>query len=315
MSEQLTLEIPEVVTTHLVVATDEHVRLGRGYLRDLLAEAGRGGPEAAALARSARELLESPLLLVTAERAADSDWSERLEALAGRQGSLRRLQWAEHHLVLTSVAPPVAQPGHDQAVRFAARVLAEQTGGMVADLAANVVLGHGATATLERGRFVLADEWMIAFVNLERAGSDRLQVDTIGLHRFGLPDLTMENVPGDRVLTSVNLLRALGYRLLTDHWAWMAEHPGQEARSLPVRQFADSADLWRYWGARPVGDGGVAVRLGADRTGCPGCSTVLEVQPPADRDPAEWWGEAYEVIPPLAEVRPDPPPVAERARP
>lgn len=307
MSEQLTLEIPEAVTTHLVVATDEHVRLGRGYLRDVLAEAGRKSPEAAALARSAQELLESPLVLATVERAADSDWSERLEALAGRQGNLRQLQWAEHHLVLTSVAPPAAEPSHDQAVRFAARVLAERTGGMVADLAANVVLGRGSAPAMERERFVLADEWVIAFVNLERAGSDRLQVDTIGLHRFGLPDLTIENVPGDRVLTSVNLLRALGYRLLTDHWAWMAEHPGQESRSLPVRQYADSADLWRYWGTRPVGEGAIAVRLGADRTGCPGCSSVLEVQPPPDRDPAQWWEEAYDVIPPLAEVRPDPP--------
>jgi hypothetical protein len=288
------------------VATDEHVRLSRGKVRDLLEEACRRGPEAAALSRQALELLDTPRLLLTSERAGDSDWAERLDVLAGRQGSLHRVQSADHHLVFTSVSPPAAQPSQDRAVRFTARLLAEQTGGAAADLAANVALGAGVPPALERSRFVMADEWVVAFVNLDRMAAERLQVETTGLQRFGLPDLSIETVPGDRVLTAVNLLRALSYRLLSDHWAWLASNPGQEFRRLSTTQVADSADLWRFWGARPVGEGGLPVRLVADRSGCPGCSPLLDVQPPPDRDPAAWWKDAFDLIPPLTEVRPDP---------
>ncbi|MCW2913344.1 MAG: hypothetical protein JWN52_1412 [Actinomycetia bacterium] len=315
MSDQLTLEIPESVTSHFVVATGLSTSLSPGDIRDLLGDAARRGAEAASLARTACELLDSPLVLVAGKRAGDSDWTARLDGVAGAEEEVRRLRWAEHHLVLTSVAPPAAQPRHAQAVRFMARVLAEHTGGLVADLAAGQTLSAGEVPAGETERFVLADDWTAAFV-----GSDdepearvpeqevRIRIDTTGLARFGVPDLVARHVPGDRMITSINLLRALAYRLLAGHWDWLADHPGHRARTIDVEQHVDIRDLWRFWGARPVGDGGLWVRLAWGRPECPDCPDVLEVAPPEGRDPGDWWDGVPEVIPSLARVLEDPKP-------
>jgi hypothetical protein len=311
MSDQLTLEIPEAVTTHFVVATG--LSLSPSHIRDLLGDAARWGPEAASLARTAGELLDSPLLLVAGERAGDSDWIARLDGVAGAEEDVRRLRWAEHHLVLTSVAPPAAQPLHAQAVRFMARVLAEHTGGLVADLAAGQTLSAGEVPVGETERFVLADDWTAAFVGRDDEPEARvpepemrIRIDTTGLARFGLPDLMARCVPGDQMITSINLLRALSFRLLAGHWNWLVGHPGHRARPIDVEQYVDVRDLWRFWGARPVGHGGLWVRLAWARPDCPDCPDVLEVAPPEGRDRGDWWDEVPEVIPSLARALAEP---------
>jgi hypothetical protein len=312
MSDQLTLEIPEAVTTHLVVATGLSNRLGPGDVRGLLGDAGRWGAHAASLARTACELLDSPLLLIAGERAAGSDWTARLDGVAGAENDLRRLRWSEHHLVVTSVAPPAAQPRHAQAVRFVARVLAEHTGGIVADLAAGQTLPSGEDPADEAERFVLADDWTAAFVGpddefearipgaVPDPGQVRIRVDTTGLARFTVPDLVARHVPGDRMITSINLLRALSHRLLAEHWNWLADHPGHRARRIESEQYVDVRDLRRFWGARPVGDGGLWVRLAWGRPDCPDCPDVLEIAPPDGREPGDWWDKVPEATPSLA---------------
>jgi hypothetical protein len=281
-------------------------RIDPGQVRGLVGDAARWGSHSATLARTACELLESPLLLVAGERASDSVWTARLEGVAGAEGDLRRLRGAEHHLVLTSVAPPAAQPRHAQAVRFVARVLAEHTGGLVADLAAGQTLPSAQVPADEVERFVLADDWTAAFVGPDdefetpEPGQVRIRIDIAGLARFAVPDLVARHVPGDRMITSINLLRALSHRLLAEHWAWLAGHPGHRARRIEAEQHLDAGDLRRFWGAQPVGDGGLRVRLAWGRPDCPDCPDLIEVVPPDGRDPGEWWQQIPEVTPCLA---------------
>lgn len=293
----LTRDIPESVTTHFLVATAEQVEVEAADLCGLLGENGWWGSHTAALAATARELLSSPLLLLRGEPAAWSGLAPVLDGIAGPDAELTRLRQAGHHLVLTSVAPPAAQPLYAQASRYAARVLAERTGGVVADLRSGHVLPGGDLPGLERERFVLADDWVLVFMSADERG---VRAETAGLARFGLPDLAARRVPLGRMLTAANVLRALSYRLLAEHWRWLSDHPGGRTRQIAAGQYAGAQDLWRFWGARPVSDGGVGVRLAPE-------GNLLVVGPPDDRPEETWWDDRdLEVIPPVTEVATEP---------
>lgn len=299
MSATLTLQIPESVVTRFLVATDERVRPGTGYLRDAL---GGGGP-----ARTARDLLASPLLVVTGGRATDSLWADRPAGLGGGEVELAAARSARHQLVVTSVAAPAAQPRHAQAARLVARVLAAATSGVVADLAANQVLsGAGGPPVSEPERFILGEDWLGVFVapDAERG----VRADTVGLHRFGLPELLVRDVPYGCMLTAVNVLRGLAFRMLTEHWAWLSAGGRAGPREISADRDLDPGDVLRFWGARPGRVGGaLPVHLMPERADCPECDAGLRVTGPGGDGAAGWWERAAgPAIPALVSAAPDP---------
>ncbi|SEF59510.1 hypothetical protein SAMN04489712_101537 [Thermomonospora echinospora] len=278
MGATLSLTIPESTTTRFLIATDDRSAPGVQRLRDALPAGG--------LARTARDLLASPLLLVTGCRAADSPWACRLPGLGGGAAELAALRSARHHLVVTSIATPAAQPRHAQAARLVARTLAAITGGRVADLAANQLLTDP-TGT-ESERFALHDDWLGVFVSPDPGPN--LRADTAGLHRFGLPELLVRGVPYGRLLTAVNVLRGLAFRLLADHRAWLSAAPGAGDRQLPADPDLDLGDILRYWGTDPPDLGGpLPLHLVPSPADCPECGTGLRITPPGGQADLDWW--------------------------
>lgn len=278
MGETLALSVPETTTTRFLIATDDESAPGIQRLGDLLPAEG--------LARIARDLLASPLLLVTGCSAADSPWTSRLRGLGGGEGELAALRSARRHLVVTSIAAPAAQPRQAQAARLVARTLAAATGGRVADLAANQVLGDPTGP--EPDRFLLCDGWLGLFLT---PGEGRtMRADTAGLHRFGLPELVACQIPYGRMLTAVTVLRGLAARLLAEHRTWLSVDPVAAVWRVPVDLSLHPDDILRYWGVHHPGLGGpIPLRLTICSTGCLDCDTGLRLTPPGDRPEPEWW--------------------------
>jgi hypothetical protein len=288
MAGRLGLEIPTSVTTHFVVATRDSAPISVGYVRDLLCAVGSGP-----LADTARDLLESPLLVVRGESGVISDWRDRLRGVAGSAEGAAFVRQASRHIVVASIASPAAQPRHAQAARLVARLLAAANTGVVVDLAARHVVTEIDAAGDERESFVMGDDWLAAFVTCddEAARPGRVRVVTAGLGRFGLPELTMRGIQFGSMHTAVGILRALAVRLVTEHWDWLADHPRDPVWWISRRQCVSGGDVWRYWGAQPLSGGGVWVRLDSRADGSSDGPVGLEVSPTGDHRGDDWWSK------------------------
>src|SRR6266545_1388343 len=269
MTDRLPIELPSSITAHFVIAASGTTTTGADPIDEQLTSFGGTG----ALATLARDLFEASRLVVNGGPAATSGWHDQLCGVAGPGDETARLPDASQHIVVTSVGPPAAGPREAQAARFVARSIAARTAGVVVDVMANQALARGGgppgppgppgAPRGEADTFVLGDEWLAVFVDCDDtpATAGLVRVKTAGLHRFALPELAMRNVPLGRMLTAVNIVRAMAYRLLLESWAWLAGHPGEPVWWIEREQYAAARDVWRYWGARPVGGGGVWVRL------------------------------------------------------
>ena len=298
MKDPLPIEPPISVTAHFVVAAPGLATPGA----DDSPEEPSSSPGAAAvrhggaLAVTARTLIEASRLVVRAGPAATSGWRTRLCGAAGPHDETAWLPGASRHIVVTSTGPPAAGPREAQAARFVARSIAARTAGVVVDVMANQVLARGDPSDALRAEadaFVLGDDWLAVFVSFDEtaATAGRMRVETAGLARFALPELTMGDVPLGRMLTAVNIVRALAYRLLRDYWAWRAGHPGEAVWWIERERYAAAGDVWRYWGARPAEGGGVRVRLARGAGGPPDEVAPLEIGP-CDAPACEaWWAE------------------------
>ncbi|MFI0449826.1 hypothetical protein [Actinomadura sp. 6N118] len=252
----------EMVTSRFLVVTNERITPGIGYLKEALPKTG--------LARTARTLLGSPLLSIDRAQAAPTQWSSRLLHLGGAPDGLQQVIEARHHVLLTSVAAPSDQPRHAQAARLVARVLAAAMSGSLVDLDSHQVLAS--STTTEPERFVLGNEWVGVLVSLadDRDVEHCIRVGTAGMHCFGLPEVMASEVPYGHMLTAVNILRALAFRLLSDG-------------GLAAKFTLEAGDLLRFWGARPGRAGRLPLRLAPAESDCPDCSTALAVLPPTRR--------------------------------
>jgi len=299
MTDRLPIELPSSVTAHFVVAVPDATIFSVDVLREPLLSLA--GPEALAVA--ARELVESSRLIVGGGPAATSGWRDRLCGVAGPGAETARLPGASHHVVVTSIGPPASGPREAQAARLLARSIAARVAGVVVDIAAKQAVSRvwpSGERRVEAETFVLGDDWLAVFVRCadEIAAGGRVRVETAGLRRFALPELTMRDVPLGRMVTAVNIVRALAFRLLRDHWAWLAAHAGEPVRWVEREHYVAARDVWRYWGAAPIGGGGVRVRLSPWPGGPPGRVAMLELVPPGPYQADGWWAdEAGPVIP------------------
>lgn len=315
------LAVPETVTTPFVVATAQPP-----HDPGAVARAGVRQPLAA-------DLLSTPLVQIRTLPAGESGYADLLgsAAWAGQEdrGLLHKLN---HHVVVLGHIPPVSQPGHGQATREIARVIAEACDGIVYDAWSHQVLPHDFKYAAEHPEFCLADDWLATFVTGDRAddrASDRasgragdegpddahdLRLMTAGLHRFGLPELEAQQVPARNVFAAVTLLRCLAVTLLSEHWDWLACNPGARSRRLDRHVWIEGRDIWRYWAAEPKSTAASRVRVRLDQTGqddatgAPGRMPLpyVSVGPPADfmASTGEWWNDVVDLAMPYVAAAP-----------
>ncbi|MEO5874166.1 MAG: hypothetical protein ABIQ26_04115 [Streptosporangiaceae bacterium] len=246
------IAVPQTISGRQVVVGEHRFKDPVRAVRDRLEDPWIGSG-AQPLAREALDLLRSPLLEIKAVAAAGSGLTGQVLDCASLACEREFLESAGHHFVITCRGAPGAQPAQARAARVVARALSEEVGGLVVDLVTGEVLEPFGFEHEPR-RWVLGHGWC-------RVRVDGTVVRTAGLGRFGLPELRAASVPADLVIHAMNLLRALAYRLLEDHWTWIAGHPVGRRREIPGSLELESTDLWRYWGSQPLDTGALGVRL------------------------------------------------------
>jgi len=301
MGERFVLTVPDEVAARFLVAAGAHAVPGPDYLRDAVGDRGLG--------RVAAGLLASSRLAVEPVTAVSGPLRERLHRLGGSPERLRDVFGAARHITVTSVTAPAARPRAAQATRLVARTLAAALGGTAADLDTGRVLPPEDGPPAEPERFVLGRDWAPVYIDLEPGDTTRARAETAGLHRFGLPEVTVRRVPYASMLTAANLVRGLAWQLFADRSAWLARGGGA-AHEIPAERPVSAGDVLRFWGAaeparsRPART--ARVTLGWTGTACPGCPAAIEATP-AEADGETWWAEsAARAMPRL--IRPTPAP-------
>lgn len=276
----LVLSVPETVTSHYVIATDDPLDDPAAAVPWRVAEAFR--PAAA-------EALKTPRLGVFTIAADEATW--RLDDLLASDEDRRRVRRASHQVLVVHRAATAEQPRGEQIARAVARAIADASGGVLVDPQARQVVLRDGLARLERGWFRMGDQWFGTRYELDRpsgrAAHDEaacgletcacLRLTLLGLRRFGLPDLMIDEVACAHDLAALNLLRSLACRLLNDQWQWARRHPDRPTRPLNDHPKIDPDDFWNFWGATPFVDGHpITARL------IPVSRTTLRVAPPED---------------------------------
>lgn len=315
MARQLTIDIPDAVTSHFVIATATPPRDPAGEVRERLAWQGDES-----LPRLAAELLDTPLLEIRLDRSTWSDFAADMAVAAKRDGAaLARLERATHHLVVANHAPPLAQPEHAQAARSVARILASVSDGVIYDARCEQLLPRRLRDHPEPAEFRLADHWLSAFVIGDPPGqpsrhtpddeSDEaahddpdacpecdgvpggyapprtVHVETGGLHRFGLPDLVLSGASPMAWLRPLNLLRGVAVRMLEEHFDWLRQHPGETPRELGDHLWIGARDVHAFQAPEGVArrtSARVRVRLTRAPDASPGAPPFLRIGPPAE---------------------------------
>jgi hypothetical protein len=277
---QLVLSVPQTVTSHYVVATSEPLDDPRAVVPWRVAEPFRA---------AAAEALKTPRLGIFTIAADEATW--RLDDLLASEDDRRRVRESSHQVLVVHRTGTVHQPRGEQTARAVARAIADASDGVLIDPQARQVVLRDGLARVERNWFRMGDQWFGTRYEVdETAGrsshaSDSrgaesctcLRITLLGLRRFGLPDLMIDNLACAHDLPALGLLRSLACRLLTDQWQWARLHPGKLTRPLDDHPKIDPEDFWAFWGATPFVDGRpLTARL------VPVSRTTLKVMPPAD---------------------------------
>jgi hypothetical protein len=309
--DEITITIPPTIVSHLLVATSDHISHPNDHARELLADPNQPWPGNSSLVQTARQDHMARRLVLSSYQADASPWNAQLYDLPIADiEQFVRLHEAFTHLVVTSATPPTAHPRHAQAARLLTKTLAQAHHGVPIDLATHQVMGQWQATPhpIESEDFILADDWFAVFFTNQddtAAGSggqptELLRADSVGMARFGLPELAAIHIPPDLIPTAGALLRGLACRLLTEQWAWVATHPDVVAiRSLPSSYTITPEDTHRY--RQPLSPTSPAPAPASAHDGVPitlatvetGHSTQLLVQPPVphSRAPDRWWAD------------------------
>ena len=255
---QLVLSVPETVTSHYVIATSEPLDDPSGAIPWRVSEPFRA---------AAVEALKTPKLGVFTIAADEATW--QLDDLLASDDDQRRVREASHRILVVHRAPISDQPRGEQTARAVARAIADAVHGVLIDPQARQVVIRDGLARAERCWFRMGDQWFGTRYDMDERvarlphdGDIRgavscscLRITLLGLRRFGLPDLVMDDVACAHDLAALSLLRSLACRLLTDQWQWAKRHPGKPTRPLDDHLKIDPGDFWNFWGATPFVDG------------------------------------------------------------
>jgi hypothetical protein len=174
---------------------------------------------------------------------------------------------AKHHVVVSISARVQDQPLSAQLARAYARRVATVHDGELVDWLTGWEVGRPSRP--ERAEFRLSDDWLgfDDHIYSERHANipnrdviDRdwqpedacaaNRITTKGLSRFGLPEISINDVDCVCRLSATNVLRATAQHLLTEHWARLrdggAATPARiETPSLVTLPGSTMADFWR----------------------------------------------------------------------
>ncbi len=296
----LVLSVPESVTSHYVIATNEPPDDPRAAVPWRVPEPFRA---------AAMEAIGTPKLGVFTIATDEATW--RLDGILASDDDQRRIQESSHQIVVAHRAETAGQPRAAQVARAVARAIADVSNGILIDPQARHVVLRDGMARAERSWFRMGDQWFgtrydvdEAAARLDPSSDSRptaqcscLRIRLLGMRRFGLPDLMIDKVACAHDLAALGLLRALACRLLTDQWEWARHRPSQRIRPLGDHPQVDPEDFWKYWGATPYLDGRpLTVRLVHKSR------TTLEITPPVGYlgTRAEWGREVLvPSMPPL----------------
>lgn len=297
---QFVLSVPETVTSHYVIATNEPPD-------DPYTVVPWRVP--APYRKMAIEALKTPRLSIFTLPADEAMW--RLGDVLATDDDHRQIREATHQIVVVHEAAVGEQPRREQTARAVARALADATGGVLVDPQARHVVLRDGLAGKERTRFRMGDQWFGTRYDIDESAArpephrdlldaaqcECLRITLLGLRRFGLPDLVIDRVACAHDLAALNLLRSLAHRLLTEQWQWLRRHPGQPTRPIDDHPRIEPDDFWDFWAATPFVNGHpLSVRL------TPASRTTLEVGPPSDyADSRSCWGRELLVpaMPPM----------------
>ncbi len=296
----LVLSVPETVTSHYVIATNDPLDDPGAVVPWRIPEPYRA---------AAAEALRTPRLGVFTIAADEAAW--RLDDLLASDDDRTRVRDSSHQILVVHRAATADQPRGEQTARAVARAIADASGGVLIDPQARQVILRDGQARLERDRFRMGDQWFgtryeqddaAGRPSHERRARDEescscLRITLLGLRRFGLPDLVMDDLACAHDLAALNLLRSLACRLLTDQWQWARRHPRQPTRPLNDHPKIGPEDFWTFWAATPFVDSHpITTRL------VPLSRTTLRVLPPDDYEGTRAsWGRDVLVpsMPPL----------------
>ena len=190
---------------------------------------------------------------------------------------------ATEFVVIQALSVPGWPPMHEWAGRACAAVLAAHAGvplvdsGMPRVLAADAALrslpGDGGG-----GRFRLAD-WMLVF---QSPGSGGLWTTTMGLGRFGLPELQVRNVPPQLGKAWARVLTGLASRVLGAWLNALRDRAEPAFAQLPAVLKVSKADIARAYDAPVAESPAAAVRLTFDPSPQESVGSFLSVHPPDD---------------------------------
>jgi len=193
---------------------------------------------------------------------------------------------ATEFVVVQALSVPGWPPMHEWAGRACAAVLAAHAGVPLVDTGTPGVLA--ADAALRSlpgdggGRFRLAD-WMLVF---QSPGSGGLWTTTMGLGRFGLPELQVRNVPPQLGKAWARVLTGLASRVLGAWLNALRDRAEPAFAQLPAVLEVSQADIARALlipGDVPVAGGKAAtVRLTSDPSPQESVGNFLSVHPPDD---------------------------------
>lgn len=196
--------------------------------------------------RAALDALGTPQLTITYVRA---PWRPKGVNLTDEDR--RALRRARHHVLVSSTAPPHAQPSSAQLARAAARAIAEDCDGIVIDPLAGTTVFSCLGCEGERAEFRLGDDWLGWDVEVhddatcppwdpaETRACACLRVTSRGLQRFALPEITLDGAACAHNLCAITLLRTVAQRLMSDHLAFLATHPAATTRTIDKRIVSD----------------------------------------------------------------------------
>ena len=282
MAEDLILPVPKILSAVYLVPVALSAQAAKDRVTAELS-ARMTGPVGVA----ARMMLDAGALSLEAVP------SSSLPALPGQlQASLgiapelvSVVTGATEFVVVQALSVPGWPPMHEWAGRACAAVLAAHAGVPLVDTGTPGVLAADAALRSlpgDGGRFRLAD-WMLVF---QSPGSGGLWTTTMGLGRFGLPELQVRNVPPQLGKAWARVLTGLASRVLGAWLNALRDRAEPAFAQLPAVLEVSQADIARALlipGDVPVAGGKAAtVRLTSDPSPQESVGNFLSVHPPDD---------------------------------
>jgi hypothetical protein len=209
---------------------------------------------------------------------------EMLDQFDPDPATLSGFQTASHFLVITSTGSPQWPPAHELAARALSAALARGLQGIPIDLRTPKLLDPAATATAVGSALRLADYVTVA--QSPRASGQWLF--SLGLDRFGLPEVQALDVPLPHAAAIQQLLLGLAERLRSLYYE--AVGAGEASVVVPAELTVTGADVAKALTAPSLPRGAATLRLRhADPDSRP--RSVI-VEPPAGWAGTDFYADA-----------------------